>query len=75
MWDRSPAMQQVCDTISEATGVDFREILKAQTYDAKVNHNLNLTGIPEPVKITPEPFKKAPETVDTTEETAPELTE
>ncbi len=39
-------MQQVFDTMSEATGVDFREILKAQTYDAKVNHNLNLTGIP-----------------------------
>ena len=55
--------------------VDFREILKAQTYDAKVNHNLNLTGIPESVKITPEPIKKAPETVDTTEKTAPEPTE
>ena len=39
-------MQQVFDTMSEATGVDFREILKAQTYDAKVNHNLHLTGIP-----------------------------
>ena len=68
-------MQQVFDTMSEATGVDFREILKAQTYDAKVNHNLNLTGIPESVKITPEPIKKAPETVDTTEKTAPEPTE
>ena len=68
-------MQQVFDTMSEATGVDFREILKAQTYDAKVNHNLNLTGIPESVKITPEPTKKAPETVDTTEKTAPEPTE
>ena len=53
-------MQQVFDTMSEATGVDFREILKAQTYDAKV---------------TPEPIKKAPETVDTTEKTAPEPTE
>ena len=68
-------MQQVFDTMSEATGVDFREILKAQTYDAKVNHNLNLTGIPESVKITPEPLKKAPETADTTEKTAPEPTE
>ena len=43
-------MQQVFDTMSEATGVDFREILKAQTYDAKVNHNLNLTGIPDGTK-------------------------
>lgn len=47
-------MQQVFDTMSEATGVDFREILKAQTYDAKVNRNVNLTGIPgtEPVNET-----------------------
>lgn len=39
-------MQQVFDTMSEATGIDFREILKAQTYDAKVNRNINFTGIP-----------------------------
>ncbi|MEW4412771.1 flotillin domain-containing protein [Clostridium sp. AN503] len=39
-------MHQVFDTMSEATGIDFREILKAQTYDAKVNHNLNITGLP-----------------------------
>ncbi len=39
-------MQQVFDTMSEATGVDFREILKAQTYDAKVTRNLNFTGLP-----------------------------
>ncbi|MCI9536410.1 MAG: flotillin family protein [Lachnospiraceae bacterium] len=39
-------MQQVFDTMSEATGVDFREILKAQTYDAKVTRNFNFTGIP-----------------------------
>ena len=40
-------MQQVFDTMSEATGVDFREILKAQTYDAKVTRNLNVTGLGE----------------------------
>lgn len=39
-------MQQVFDTMSEATGVDFREILKAQTYDAKVTRNLNFSGLP-----------------------------
>lgn len=39
-------MQQVFDTMSEATGVDFREILKAQTFDAKVTRNVNLTGLP-----------------------------
>lgn len=41
-------MQQVFDTMTEATGVDFRDILRAQTYDAKVNRNVNLTGIPAP---------------------------
>ena len=45
-------MQQVFDTMSEATGVDFREILKAQTYDAKVTRNVNLTGIPDGEKGT-----------------------
>ncbi len=38
-------MKQIFDTMSEATGVDLREILKAGTYDAKVNKNINVTGI------------------------------
>ena len=38
-------MKQVFDTMSEATGVDLREILKANTYDAKVNKNINVTGL------------------------------
>jgi flotillin len=38
-------MKQVFDTMSEATGVDFSEIMKAGTYDAKVNKNVNITGL------------------------------
>lgn len=38
-------MKQVFDTMSEATGVDLREIMKANTYDAKVTKNINVTGI------------------------------
>ena len=38
-------MKQVFDTMSEATGVDFADIMKANTYDAKVNHNINVTGL------------------------------
>ncbi len=38
-------MKQVFDTMSEATGVDIREIMKANTYDAKVNKNINVTGL------------------------------
>ena len=39
-------MRQVFDTMSEATGVDFTEIMRAGTYDAKVTRNVNLTGLP-----------------------------
>jgi len=38
-------MKQVFDTMSEATGVDFTEIMKANTYDAKVNKNINIEGL------------------------------
>ncbi len=38
-------MKQVFDTMSEATGVDFAEIMRAGTYDAKVNRNINVTGL------------------------------
>ncbi len=38
-------MKQVFDTMSEATGVDFSEIMKANTYDAKVNHNIHVEGV------------------------------
>ncbi|WP_026506584.1 flotillin family protein [Butyrivibrio sp. MC2013] len=37
-------MKQVFDTMSEATGVDFTDIMRAGTYDAKVNKNINLSG-------------------------------
>ena len=35
-------MKQVFDTMSEATGVDFTEIMRAGTYDAKVNRKIEL---------------------------------
>ncbi len=38
-------MKQVFDTMTEATGVDFTEIMKASTYDAKVTKNINVTGL------------------------------
>ena len=37
-------MKQVFDTMSEATGVDFSEIMRANTYDAKVNRNIHVEG-------------------------------
>ena len=38
-------MKQVFDTLTEATGVDFTEIMKASTYDAKVTKNINVNGL------------------------------
>ena len=35
-------MKQVFDTMSAATGVDFSEIMRANTYDAKVNRNIKV---------------------------------
>lgn len=43
-------MRQVFDTMSEATGVDFSEIMKAGTYDAKVNRKIEVTGAEVNVK-------------------------
>ena len=50
-------MKQVFDTMSEATGVDFTEIMRAGTYDAKVNRNINLSG--EAVKVNVSDTKPA----------------
>lgn len=47
-------MHQVFDTMSEATGVDMRELLKANTYDAKVNKNINVSGIDLRTEVTEE---------------------
>ena len=44
-------MKQVFDTMSEATGVDFTEIMRAGTYDAKVNRKIDLTGANVTVQV------------------------
>lgn len=40
-------MAKLFDSIKETTGVDLAEIMRADTYDAKVNRNVNLSGIQE----------------------------
>lgn len=37
-------MKQLFDTMTEATGVDMREIMKVNTIEAKTTRNINLTG-------------------------------
>ncbi len=38
-------LAKTMETVKEVTGVDLTEMMKAETYDAKVNRNINITGI------------------------------
>lgn len=38
-------LAKTMESVKEATGIDIGEIMKANTYDAKVTRNLNLTGL------------------------------
>lgn len=38
-------MAKTFESIKQATGIDMTEIVKAETYDAKVNKNINVTGV------------------------------
>ncbi|MBP5248546.1 MAG: flotillin family protein, partial [Lachnospiraceae bacterium] len=38
-------LAKTIETIKETTGVDITEIMKAETYDAKVTKNVNFTGL------------------------------
>lgn len=38
-------LAQTIEAVKETTGLDIVEIMKANTYDAKVNRNINITGL------------------------------
>ena len=38
-------MTKLFETMKETVGIDLSEIVKAGTYDAKVNKNINFTGL------------------------------
>ena len=38
-------MAKVFESMKEATGIDLSEIINADSYDAKVNRNVNVTGL------------------------------
>ena len=42
-------LAKVMESVKEATGVDMAEIIKANTYDAKVNRNIQISS-PEELK-------------------------
>lgn len=46
MGDYVPAvLAKTIETVKETTGLDITEIMKSNTYDAKVNRNINITGM------------------------------
>ena len=40
-------LAQTIETVKEVTGLDIVDIMKANTYDAKVTRNINVTGLSE----------------------------
>ena len=51
--DNVPAvMAKMFATMKETTGVDLAEIMRADTYDAKVNRNISIQGMPQ-VTVAP----------------------
>lgn len=53
-------MAKLFESMKEATGIDLAEIVKADTYDAKVNRNVNVTGLDDINLVVKDP--KTPET-------------
>ena len=52
------------EAMKETVGIDLNEIVRAGTYDAKVNRNLTVSGIPDtlnPNAGAPEPQSEPPE--------------
>ena len=40
-------MKKTFESVKEATGIDLAEIVRAESYDAKVNKNVNISGVSE----------------------------
>ena len=54
-------MAKVFESVKETTGIDLTDVIKADTYDAKVNKNINVTGLEagEPEKKVKKAVKEA----------------
>jgi len=67
-------LAKTMETVKEVTGLDIVDIMKAQTYDAKVTRNINISGLPEEsgdaakAVATQAAVKAATEPEETTEE-------
>ena len=54
-------LAKTIQAVKETTGVDIAEIMRAETYDAKVTKNVNFTGMPETIEVQVPAGKKASE--------------
>lgn len=54
-------MARLFESMKEATGIDLADIVKADTYDAKVNRNVNVSGIDSVNLVVKEEKPAAPE--------------
>ena len=60
-------MGKLFESMKETTGIDLGEIMRAGTYDAKVNRNLNVTGL-EHANVCTEGTKQAPAEAEPTQQ-------
>ena len=53
MADNVPAvMARLFETMKDTVGIDLGDIVRADSYDAKVNRNVTVSGIPDKVQLT-----------------------
>lgn len=63
-------LAKVLESVRETTGFDLTDVMKAQTYDAVVNKNVTVSGIPseikveQPVKTIKKVVAEKPKTID-----------
>ncbi len=58
-------LAKTMESVKEVTGIDIADIMRANTYDAKVNKNVNITGL-DGIKV------EAPAEVGTSADTTAE---
>lgn len=51
-------LTKVLESVKETTGFDLTEVMKAETYDAKINRNVNVSGIPSEIVVKSADDKK-----------------
>ncbi len=64
-------LAKTIESVKETTGFDLTEVMKADTYDAVVNKNVNVSGVPDSIKVTEEKVATADEKAGVSETASP----